>query len=101
MFEELLATTEAARRLGISRASLDDWLQQSNAGQFVLCGQHVTIEYLQGGAKGQGWIQIPAREIERLCDLMRVRPLSSPPRRPAIHQVQYPGITVKLGRPIA
>ena len=99
MSEELLSTMEAARRLGISRASLYDWLSQSNAGQFMLRGQSVTIKYLQGGAAGQGRIKIEGREIGRLCDLMRVQPLPQLPRRPPIKQTQYPGITVKLGRP--
>ena len=58
MSEELLSTTEAARQLGISRASLYDWLSQSNARQFTFRGRPVTIEHLQGGAKGQGRIKI-------------------------------------------
>jgi transposase-like protein len=99
MSQELLTTREAARRLGISTASLYAWLAQSNAGTFVLHGRPATIEHLQGGAKGQGRILITAQEIERLKDLMRVRPRSIPPRRPPVHQTQFPGISVKLGRP--
>jgi hypothetical protein len=99
MYEEILSTTEAARRLGISRASLYDWLSQSNAGQFVLRGQPVRIDYFQGGASGQGRIMIEAREIERLKEMMRVRPRSTPQRQPPVRQAQFPGISVKLGRP--
>ena len=99
MSEELLSTMEAARRLGISRASLYDWLSQSNAGQFMLRGQSVTIAYLQGGARGQGRIRIEAREVERLKELMRVQPYPLLPRRPAIKESHFPGIMVKLGRP--
>jgi hypothetical protein len=99
MEDELLTTRQAAQRLGISTASLYGWLAQSNAGTFVLQGQPTTIDYLQGGARGQGRIKIEAGEIERLRDLMRVRPRPLPLRRPAIHEAQYPGITVKLGRP--
>jgi hypothetical protein len=99
MSEQLLSTTEATRRLGIPRASLYDWLRQSNAGRFRLRGQPVTIDYLQGGPKGQGRIRIEAREVERLHDLMRVQPSKRPARQPLIQQAHYPGITVKLGRP--
>ena len=98
MVEELLTTKEAAQRLGISTASLYDWLSQSNAGEFLLCGQAVTIAYLQGGSRGQGRIRIEAREIERLKDLMRVRPRPESSRRPRINESHYPGITVELGR---
>ena len=45
MANELLSTTETARRLGISRASLYDWLAQSDGGTFVLRGRPVTIDY--------------------------------------------------------
>lgn len=99
MDNELLNADEAARRLGISTASLYGWLAQSNAGNLVIRGQAVTIDYLQGGPKGEGRIKIEASEIERLKDLMRVRPHSSTPRRPPIRQGYFPGITVKLGRP--
>lgn len=99
MSEELLSTTEAARRLGISRASLYDWLGQSNAGQFALRGQSVTIQYLQGGARGQGRIKIEAQEVERLKDVMRVRPRPATARRASAPQNHFPGITVKPGRP--
>ena len=101
MEEELLTSQQAAQRLGISRASLYSWLAQSNAGTFALQGQPVTINYLQGGGKGQGRILIEGREIARLKELMRVHPRSIPWRRPPVAQTQYPGITVKLGRPEA
>ena len=97
MSDELLSTAEAARRLGISCASLYSWLAQSNAGTFVLHGQAVTIDYFQSGARGQGRIKIEATEVERLRDLMRVRPRPQTVRRPPIQQTQFPGIYVKLG----
>jgi hypothetical protein len=97
--DELLSTTEAARRLGISRASLYDWLSRSNAGEFMLCSRPVTIAHLQSGAKGQGRIRIEASEIERLKDLMRVHPRRALARRPPSQPNNFPGITVKLGRP--
>jgi len=99
MPEELLTTRESARRLGIATATLFSWLSQSNAGTFVLRGQPVTIDYMQGGAKGQGRIMIEAREIDRLKDLMRVHPRSIRERRPPTRQLEFPGIDVKLGRP--
>jgi hypothetical protein len=99
MPDDLLTTREAARRLGLSTASLYDWLAQSNAGNLLIRGQPVTIDYLQGGAKGQGRIRIEAKEIERLKDLMRVRPRPPAARRMPTPSNHFPGITVKLGRP--
>lgn len=99
MDDELLTTRQTAQRLGISTASLYSWLAQSNAGTFVLNGQPVTIDYIQGGAKGQGRIRIEAREVDRLRDLMRVQPSPQPVRRPPVQHTRFPGITVKLGRP--
>jgi len=99
MSEDLLTTREAARRLGISAASFYAWLGESDAGRFILRGQPVTIDYFQGGAKGQGLIKIEAREVERLKDLMRVRPQLESTRQPPIRKTAFPGITVKLGRP--
>jgi transposase len=101
MDDELLSTREAARRLGISRASLYDWLAQSNAGSLLIRGRPATIDYLQGGRNGQGRIKVEAKEVERLRELMRVRPSPAPPRRPVVRPQLYPGITVKLGRPDA
>ena len=99
MTEELLCANEAARRLAISPATLYEWLGQSDAGMLRIRGRPVTIDYLQGGPKGQGRIKIEAREIERLKDLMRVRPHPLRPRRPPVRPASYPGITVTLGRP--
>jgi hypothetical protein len=79
--------------------SLYDWLAQSDAGTFVLRGQSVTIDYLQGGAKGQGRIKIEANEVERLKELVRVRPQPARRRRPPIRRTRFPGITVELGLP--
>ncbi len=99
MSDELLSTADAARRLGISRASLYAWLGESDAGHFLLHGQTVTIQYFQSGARGQGRIKIEACEVERLKNLMRVHPQSTPPRQPPAPQTLFPGINVKLGRP--
>jgi hypothetical protein len=98
MPEDWLTSREAARRLGISTASLYDWLADSTAGRFLLHGQPVTIQYFQSGARGQGRIKIEAQEVERLRDLMRVRPRPQTVRRPPIQQALFPGIYVKLGR---
>jgi hypothetical protein len=99
MSDDLLSTQEAARRLGIAVASLYDWLGQSDRGFLVIRGKPFTINYLQGGARGQGRIKITADEVERLKDQMRVRPQRLVPRQPAIRQGTFPGITVPLGRP--
>lgn len=99
MSEELLSAREAARRLGITVATLYDWLGQSDRGLLVIRGQPVTIDYLQGGSQGQGRIRIEIREVERIKDLMRVRPQRLAPRRQPIRQSSFPGITVPLGRP--
>jgi len=96
---DLLTTQNAAQRLGISRAGLYDWLAQSDAGTLVIRGQPVTIEYFQGGPRGQGRIKIEAREVERLKELMRVRPRPVRQRRPPTRRQHYPGITVELGDP--
>jgi len=90
---------EAASRLGVSSSQLYQWLCQSDRGEFVIRGEPVTIDYFQGGPKGQGRIRIDTAEIERLNNLMRVRPRRRPPRRPSTPGGLYPGITVKLGRP--
>ena len=75
------------------------WLSQSDAGEFLLQGQPITIEYLQTGPQGQGRIRIEATEVVRLQQAMRVRPrVSRERRRPSVRQ-HYPGITVPLGRP--
>ncbi len=97
MENELLSTTDAARLLGISRATMYQWLADSDAGAFMIRGQPVTIDYLQGGRKGQGRIRIEAAEVERLRELMRVRPRLRPQRRPPTRAQHYPGIYVELG----
>jgi hypothetical protein len=99
MSGELFTAQDAAPRLGITVASLYDWLRQSDQGTFCLRGQPVVIEYFQGGALGQGRIRLEAQEIERLKELMRVRPRRVPSRRPPARREVYPGITVELGRP--
>jgi len=99
MSNDLLTAQESARRLGITTASLYAWLAASNAGTLLIRGQPAVIDYLQGGPKGQGRIRIEPQEIERLKELMRVRPRRAVlpcPRAPREH---YPGITVRLGRP--
>jgi transposase-like protein len=73
MSEKLLSTLDTARRLGISRASLYDWLDQANAGQFMLGCQPATFEYLERSRQGRGRIRIETKELERIKDLKRVR----------------------------
>ena len=75
------------------------WLGNSDSGTLVIRGESVTIDYFQGGRKGQGRIQIATSEIERLKELMRVRPRAVQQRRPPTKQHHYPGITVELGDP--
>lgn len=99
MSGELLTAEEAAKRLGIAVASLYDWLRQSDQSTFCLRGHAVVIEYFQGGPRGQGRIRLEAQEIDRLKNLMRVRPRQVPPRRPPARREVFPGITVELGRP--
>jgi hypothetical protein len=95
----LFGVREAAQHLGIAAASLYQWLGQSDSGTLVIRGQPVTVDYFQGGAQGQGRIKMEMKEIERLKDLMRVRPHPPHQRRLPARQESYPGITVKLGRP--
>jgi hypothetical protein len=97
MANELHSAKEAAHRLGISKATLYAWLGQSDAGTLVIRGQPVTVHYFQGGRRGQGRIRIEPDEIERLKELMRVRPRPVRQRRPPTQQHHYPGITVELG----
>ena len=99
MSDELLSANEAARRLGMSVTALYDWLGQSDWRILVIRGERVTINYLQGGPKGQGRIKLEASEIERLKDLMRVRPRNLSPRRSPVRMNSLPGIHVQLGRP--
>jgi hypothetical protein len=96
---DLLTTREAARRLGVTVATLYGWLGLSDVNLFAIREQPVTILYFQGGPRGQGRIRIEAAEVERLLELMRVIPASPRPRRIPVRRVVYPGITVPLGRP--
>jgi hypothetical protein len=97
METDLLSTNDAARRLGISRATLYEWFARSNAGALVIRGQPLTIDYLQGGSKGQGRIKIEVREVDRLKEAMRVRPRTLHQRRPPKRRRHFPGIYVELG----
>ena len=90
---------EAAQRLGISTATLYDWLSQSDAGTFMIRGQPTTIRYYQGGRKGQGRIKIDRQELDRLLSLMMVSPKTTPSRRPPRKQTSFQHITTKPGRP--
>ena len=99
MAQILRSAKEAAAQLNISVATLYDWLARSNAGEFQLRGRPFVIDYLQGGPRGQGRIQIEAAEIERLQEAMRVRPQPRLQRRAPTKPQIYPGITVPLGRP--
>jgi len=99
MDDELLTSDEAARKLGIAAVTLYDWLARSNASSLQICGRPVTIDYYQGGAKGQGRIRIPTREVLRLQEAMRVKPHFVPNRRPPTPRYHFPGITVELGDP--
>jgi excisionase family DNA binding protein len=99
MSDELLTAAEAARRLGITATTLYDWLGRSRIGELEIRGRRVTIDYLQGGARGQGRIRIEAAEVARIRELMRVVPQVPVPRRPPVRAMSFPGITVPLGRP--
>ena len=99
MSSELLSSDQAAQRLGITVPTLYDWLGQSDAGEFVLRGQSMTISYFQGGRRGQGRIQIEAAEVDRIQESMRVRPQPNPRRRSPTKPRHYPGIIVPLGHP--
>lgn len=96
---DLLSPAQAGCRLGISVTTLYDWLGLSDRGLLVIRGQPVTIDYFQGGPQGQGRIRIEAAEVERVRELMRVRPQHLKPVRQRIPRQSFPGITVPLGRP--
>jgi hypothetical protein len=53
----------------------------------------------KGGAQGQGRISIETKETDRIQELMRVRPRLARQYPRSIVRNQFPGITVKLGRP--
>lgn len=99
MSDRLLSTRETALRLGLSVATLYDWLAQSDAGEFVLRGEPVTISYFQGGAKGQGRIKIDAKEIERILSLMKVSPKPKRQRQSPKPRSVLQHITAQLGKP--
>ena len=99
MDEVYLLPKDCAQRLGISVTTLYDWLGQSDYGLLEIRGERVVIEYLQGGAKGQGRIRIPKQEVERLLELMRVKPKHLPRRRNPVRSQVLPGITIPHGRP--
>ncbi len=75
------------------------WLADSDGGTLLIRGQPVTVDYFQGGRVGQGRIKIEPKEVERLKELMRVRPRPERQRRPPTRRHRYPGITVELGDP--
>jgi len=100
MLEPLLSAKEAAQRLGMAVATLYSWLGLSDHGLLVIRGVPTTIDYLQGGRRGQGRILLEVREVERLKEMMRVRPQSFHFRRPpSLRMEGFPGINVPLGRP--
>ena len=109
-YEAVLTAAEGDRRFplvvfGVERLakllfSFVEFVRRGvDSGELIIRGQPVTIEYYQGGAKGQGRIRIAAAEVERLTELMRVRTQPVAPRRPYVQPRQFPGITVPLGRP--
>lgn len=95
----LLSAGEAATALGISRATLYAWLADSRAGTFQIRQQPFTINYLQGGRRGQGRIQIAESEIRRLQEAMQVKRKLVRQRKAPQHKRHFPGITVALGLP--
>ena len=99
MLNRALSAAEAASQLGISVLTLYDWLSQSDAGTFMLRGQQVTIEYFQGGRRGQGRIRVQQSEVARLLNLMKVRPNPRAVRRSPRPKQSQSHITAKLGRP--
>ena len=99
MSDALMTTSAAAEKLGISVTTLYDWLGQSDRGELVIRGQNVSVDYLQGGPKGQGRIVIEAAEVNRIRNLMRVRPQCAVRRSKPVPSRSFPGVNVPLGRP--
>lgn len=99
MADDFLSPTDAARMLGITVTTLYDWLSQSDYGLFQIRGERVTVDYLQAGPLGHGRIRIAVGEVQRLLELMRVKPKRIVTRKPPIQRTAFPGITVPLGRP--
>ena len=100
MDSTLLTADDAATQLGVSRTTLYDWLAQSDGGRFMLRGQLVTINYLQGGRRGQGRIKIERTEVDRLMELMRVNPKLTRVRVAPRPKAALRHISAKLGRPV-
>lgn len=99
MSRSRLSSRDAAELLGISRSTLYGWLAQSDAGEFEVRGQQVTIDYYQRGRRGQGRIQLKLQEVERLLSLMRVAPKPARVHKRQKKQPQLQHITTKLGLP--
>ncbi len=99
MATDWLTAQQAAEELGISVLTFYDWLAQSDRGEFEIRGRSQSINYFQGGRRGQGRIRIEMTEIIRLKEEMRVKPCTGTRRRRPINSKVYPGITVPLGRP--
>lgn len=97
--DDLLTPQDAASRMGVAVTTLYDWMGRSSVGLLVIGGERVTIDHYQTGPNRQGRIRIPASEIDRLLELMRVRPQRAISRRPTLDRGNLPGITVPLGRP--
>lgn len=96
---DLLSAKESAQELGVTVATLYGWLGLSRHNMLEIRGQRITVNYFQGGPKGQGRILIEAREVARLKEAMRVTSVAMPPRRTPIRYEAYPGIVVAIGRP--
>ncbi|MCD0462482.1 DNA-binding protein [Roseiconus lacunae] len=99
MSDELLDSETASKRLGVSTLTLYGWLSASDAGEFQIRGQAVTIDYFQSGRRGQGRIRISKNEVNRLLELMRVRPKSHRRRNRPTRKQARQHITSSLGRP--
>ncbi|EAQ80663.1 hypothetical protein [Blastopirellula marina] len=94
-----LSSTDAAERLGIAVLTLYEWLSQSDAGEFQIRGRQVSIDYYQGGRRGQGRIRLAEKEVERLQGLMRVSPGCKQYQRSPTRKPKMQHITASLGRP--
>jgi hypothetical protein len=99
MANKLLNSKDAAAALGLSVLTLYDWLSQSDAGEFEIRGQPVSVAYYQGGRRGQGRIKIDTQEIERLLSLMRVAPRPARARKRPTKKTTLQHITTQLGHP--
>ena len=96
----LLSSKQAADMLGVSVLTLYGWLGLSDTGEFDIRGEPVTIEYYQGGRKGQGRIRVEESEVLRLLSLMRSTPKPQHKRQTPMKKSEpFRHITTKLGRP--